>query len=158
MPRKRKEQWRNGDVFTVPQRDGMRSIGQILDTMMANVVTCAFYDIRCAPDCPPAQLSLSPDKLISCVSVAKWHLDSGAWEVVLRGQPLMVDREHWANERYRSQGWVGAIHYDPGIIEDFLDAFYGLVPWDDYHDPHYLDSLLVSPNKKPSNIVLKKRE
>jgi hypothetical protein len=157
MPRKRKQQWDIGDVFAVSQKDGVCSIGQALDLMMPNVATCSFYDIRCPPDYSPAQLCLPPDRLISCLSVARWELDSGAWKVILRGQPLMVDREQWANERFRSRGWEGARIHEPSVVEDFLDAFYGLAPWDVYHDPDYLDSLLISPDKKPHNIILKKR-
>ena len=30
-----------------------------------------------------------------------------------------------------------------------------LAPWDDWHDPFYLDKLLLSPDKKPKNVILK---
>jgi len=42
-------------------------------------------------------------------------------------------------------------------IAEFLNAYYGLVPWDDWADPNYLDKLLISPDKKPKNIIFKNR-
>jgi hypothetical protein len=46
-------------------------------------------------------------------------------------------------------GFVGASVHGSGILNEFVNAFYGLTPWDDWHDPYYLDHLLVSPEKKP---------
>jgi len=42
------------------------------------------------------------------------------------------------------------------IVNEFLNAYYALQPWDDWKDPHYLDSLLVSPDKKPTKLLYKK--
>ena len=33
------------------------------------------------------------------------------------------------------------------IIDDLL-SYFSLAPWDDWHDPEYLDKLLISPDKK----------
>lgn len=36
-----------------------------------------------------------------------------------------------------------------------MNAYFALEPWDDWKDPHYLDSLLVSPDNGPERLVLK---
>jgi len=153
---RRKQQWGIGDVFIVPQKDGMWSIGQVLDLMMPNVVTCAFYDIRCSSDCLDVRLPLPFDKVISSLTVPRWNLDLGAWKVIIRGQPVMLEKKYWANEQFRQRDWVGSHTYTPPVVEGFLNAFYGLEPWDDYYDPNILDSLLISPDKKPKHVILKK--
>ena len=44
---------------------------------------------------------------------------------------------------------IGAKIIGSGIVNEFVEAFYGLVPWDDWKAPHYLDSLLISEAAKP---------
>jgi len=148
MSRRKKQCWSVGDIFSIQGRNGNWSIGQILDRMLPNVVTCAFYALWYSGNTHPEKIELVPDHLISCVSVSCEQLDYGKWKVIGHQQPA-VGRDDWPNEKLRDSGWVGAKIYDAGIIEEFLDAFYGLVPWDDWHDPNYLDQLLVSPEKKP---------
>ncbi len=143
MSGRKKQRWSIGDIFSIQQKDGNWSIGQMLDQMLPNVVTCAFYDLRYS-GAPPERIKLMPCQLISCVSVSCEQLDYGRWKVIAHQQPA-VGRDSWPNEKFRDCGWIGAKIYDAGIIEEFLDAFYRLVPWDDWHDPNYLDRLLVSP-------------
>ena len=156
MSRRKKQRWSVGDIFSIQQRDGNGSIGQILDVMLPNVVTCAFYDLRYSGSTHPQRIQLNQDPLISCVSVSREPLDDGSWKVIAHQQPA-VCRDDWPNETFRDCGWVGAKIYDARIIEEFLDAFYGLTPWDDWHDPNYLDKLLISPEKKPKHLVFKKK-
>jgi hypothetical protein len=47
--------------------------------------------------------------------------------------------------------------YDAGIAEKLLDAYNALVPWDYWHDPAYFDKLLASPERKPMNVLYKKK-
>jgi hypothetical protein len=55
----------------------------------------------------------------------------------------------------RSRGWVGAKVIGSANVADFLAAYHCLVPWDDWKDPSYLDHLLIGPEKKPTNVLLK---
>jgi len=153
MATKKRQQWDVGDLFLIRQQDGLWSAGQILDRMMANVASCAFYAVRVAE---PNSLgpSLPPDSLIAVATVTRDGLDSGAWKVVGHA-PIGVERRLWPNEPFRDVGWIGAKIYDAGIIEEFLDAFHGLVPWDKWKDPNYLDRLLISPDKKPAKLLYK---
>ena len=38
----------------------------------------------------------------------------------------------------------------------FLNATFGLEPWDNWKDPNYLDSLLLDPTTRPADVILKK--
>jgi hypothetical protein len=38
---------------------------------------------------------------------------------------------------------------------EFAEAFRGLIPWDDWADPNYLDKLLISPDLKPKKLRYK---
>ena len=148
--------WQVGDVFIVQQRDGICTIGQILDHMMTNVLSCAFYDIRVPCADVSGTFVLDEGRLIAALSVTREQLDCGKWRVVGH-QPISLNRGVWPNERCREQLWVGAVVYDAAIAEDLLDAYNGLIPWDDWHDPEYLDKLLAAPDRKPKHVVYKKR-
>ena len=40
-------------------------------------------------------------------------------------------------------------------MADFLSAYHKLLPWNHYHDPEYFDKLLISPDRKPLEVLLK---
>jgi hypothetical protein len=61
----------------------------------------------------------------------------------------VVPPEDKPYERLRAQGFVGAKVRGSAVVEEFVNAFYGLMPWDDWYVPDYLDDFLVSPDKKP---------
>lgn len=44
---------------------------------------------------------------------------------------------------------------EAGIVRQFLNAAFGLAPWDDWKDPSYLDSLLLDPATRPAKVVYK---
>lgn len=35
-----------------------------------------------------------------------------------------------------------------------MEAYFGLYPWNGFYEKNYLDRLLVSPNKKPNQVLL----
>jgi len=152
------QDWRVGDIFVVEQRDGVCSIGQVLDMMMKNVVSCAFFDIRVP--CSGGAITtydLRVGHLIAILAVTREQLDFGKWRVIGH-QDVAVDRNLWPNEEFRETKWVGASIHDASIAEELLAAYNGLVPWDDWHDPEYLDKLLTFPDRKPSRVIYKKRK
>jgi len=148
--------WGPGDVFLVPQKDGVCSVGQVLCEMMKNVVSCAFYDIRVPCADAHGYFDLGNDRAIASLSVTKEQLDFGVWKVVGH-QAVGLPREAWPNEECRANRWVGAKFYDAAIAESLLNAYNGLIPWDKYKAPEYLDNLLVNPDRKPKHLLYKKR-
>ena len=61
-------------------------------------------------------------------------------------------------EKLKKANFVGVKVIDSGIIIKFLNAFYGMFPWDHFHDPEYLDKLLVSSKLKPTQRLVFKEK
>ena len=56
-----------------------------------------------------------------------------------------------------SREFVGAKIIGSGIMQKFLDAYFGLIAWDKWQDPNYLDKLLLPGVPRPANAVLVKK-
>jgi hypothetical protein len=153
MTRKRKVSWDPGVVFAVPLPDGSVGIGQAIALMWANVVYCALTDRR-LPSASTHARPLDSDSVVARVALTREQLDYGAWPL-LGEQPPVCAKADFSNERFASQGYVGAVVYDAALAEDFLAAFHALTPWDNWHDPDYLDHWLVSPDRKPRVLQFK---
>lgn len=154
---KKKQTWKPGDTFIVPQSDGVGTIGQVLDHMMTTVVSCAFYDIRVPLKVAQGPFDLDDDLIISGISVTREQLDFNVWKVI-GWQPVALAKRFWPNENTRDQNWVGAEVYDAAVAEELLEAYNGLTAWDDWKDPNFLDTLLANPDRRPKNVVLKRRK
>lgn len=154
MPPKRTQQWAVGDFFTVKLADGSYSIGQIVDVPMPNVVSLAFFDRRLETQISFDSNELTKDEIISLAWVIPSHLDRGVWTVFSSG-PVLVAQDQFPNEAIRAKGWVGSKTYTGAILEAFLNAYYALSAWDQFHDPEYLDRLLISALKKPTRLKFK---
>lgn len=155
MP-KRKVKWVPGDVFVIPLCDGRVAIGQVLDLMMVNQVRVALYDETFpSPEAIVLAQSCQPEHLVSLITSSREQLDYGVWKIV-GNRPVLVPLPQYPNEQFRAQGWVGAKHYDAALVEDFMEAFYALRPWDNWFDPNYFDAFLISPSKKPNRLLLVK--
>ena len=156
MARKKKVQWKPGDLFGVALPDGQYVLGQALGVMgeFTNVVNCAFFDIRFQPSVVSNAPSLELSKLIAVVSTTRDLLDGGYWPIVAHA-PISINKRDWPNEQFARKGYVGAETHGSGIVRNFLSAYYGLFPWNGYKDPEYFDKLLMSPSKKPPNSALK---
>jgi hypothetical protein len=73
-------------------------------------------------------------------------------------RPVSVPKESLPYEALREKNFVGASVRGSGIVNKFLNAFYSLHAWDDWHDPNYLDKLLISPTMKPSSLIYKRNQ
>lgn len=153
MMGKRKQAWSIGDVLMIPQKDGGYAPAQILDHVMKNVVGIALYERRVSKETKYPNLSaLHP---VSVLLTTRDLLDEGMWEVVGK-QRIAVPADKRPYERFRESDWVGSKTYGSGIVRVFLDACFGLAPWDDWKDPNYLDALLLDPTTRPAAVVYKK--
>jgi Immunity protein 26 len=150
---RKKQPWRDGDVFGVSLPDGRFCLGQVLGQMgdYTNVVNCAFFDIQFDASAPPP---LDLHRLIAVLSTTRDLLDGGYWMVVGHA-PVCIPKRNWPNEQFARHDYVGSKTYGSGNVKYFLEAFYGFEPWDAYHDQNYFDKLLISPLKKPPNEKLK---
>ena len=155
IPRKKRQKYKKGDVFVVPLCDGTYSLGQVLspEPKALNSVACAYYSLRIV-DGPildiPTPLPL--DNLISVTLTTPDLLNRATWPVVA-DRTVNVPSKKRPYERYRSKEWVGAKIIGSGIIRQFLNAYFGLAPWDAMDDPNYYESLLLDPSLKPSGLI-----
>lgn len=156
MPRgKKKKTWGPGDNFLVPLEDDTYGQGQVLsyeeDAM--NSVICAFSSIRFEK--LPTHLDVIPEEsLVAIIFVTRDQLDYGGWPIVNRG-PIISWEKYIDIRQMRSRGFIGTKIIGTFNAETLLNAYHGLVFWDDFHDPEYLDKLLISPDRKPADVLLK---
>ena len=142
-----------GDVFSVELSDGHYATGQVVgrEREVLNSITCAFFNAKLAE--PTTGLDFA-GALISCLFVTADLLNRGKWKIT-GNEPTAVAQKDQPYEQFRSNGWVGAKMIGSGNVKEFLNAYHGLCYWDDWHDPTYLDSLLIDPSAKPKALKLK---
>ncbi|MGG8166425.1 hypothetical protein PGO42_06635 [Klebsiella aerogenes] len=104
---------------------------------------------------PNEEPVLSNDELISVLFVTRDLLDSGAWKVFSSSSKDFSLSKYFDISSLRNVGFVGVKIIGSGLIIELLNACYMLSLWNDYANPDYLDSLLLSPDKKPKNVLLK---
>lgn len=157
MPRAR-QKWTVGDVFTIATLDGKHVACQLVgrEAEVLNSVSVAIFDQRFDAPAEAMGADLNEARAFAIVFTTRDLLDGGTWKVVAH-RPVEVSPGSLPFEHTRASGWLGAEVIGSGIVVDFVNAYFGLAPWDDWHDPSFLDKLLVSPDKKPSNVRLKGR-
>ena len=143
--------FRPGDIFGVPLPDGSMATGQVLslEPEAINSVGCLFLaavvsaegKLVGAPE-PVAALLVTPDLL-----------KKGVWPVKSKA-PALFPPEEAPYEQFRSLGWVGAKIVGSANVQEFMAAYHGHCPWDAWHDPSYLDSLLLPGVSRPTTAVL----
>jgi len=146
----KKKQWDSGSVFLIPLKDGTECIGQVIrrEKSVLNSVAIALFDMKGKWSSGQSLPSLRAEDIFSAILATKDLLDSGRW-VVLDEEIISVSDDMRPYENLRETGFIGAKVRGSGLVEEFANAFYGLVPWDDWYVPDYLDGFLVSPDKKP---------
>lgn len=152
-----KQTWKASDVFLIPNADGQFTPGQVIahEKRTLHSASCAFFDQRVASLDEARTLKLDLTKCFSALLVTPDGLDEGVWPVV-GNQPIVLPKKFWPYDELLSKKKRGAIVEGSGIVNDFLDAFYALRAWDDWFKPDFLDGMLLSPEKKPKNLMLVK--
>jgi hypothetical protein len=150
-----KVRWNEGSIFLVPLSDGRCAIGQVLNRTprALNSAICAFYELRVSPGAKVAPEDLDVQRLLSLQFVTTDLLAYGVWPLVGEAPPRHLELMTRLPALERA-GYVGAKVIGSAIIREFLEAYDGLRPWDDYADAQYFEKLLVSPDKKPARVVL----
>lgn len=143
-----------GDVFAVQLSNGNFSIGQILDFRWKNCVRCALFDeVLSNIQLKNVNELCKNEDLISLIECTIEQLYYDVWKIVGNKQ-ILIPQEKYPNEQYKNNKWIGSKTYDAALIEDFLNAYNALQPWDDWADPNYFDKFLVIMSKKPDNLIL----
>lgn len=160
-PKRKKTAWSIGDVFAISLNNGKYALGHVLSQRLPNTIRIALYDevIDSLEGNDINTLCREAD-LISLIEVTKEQIDFGVWKVI-GNKPTIIPVIRHANEQYRNAdpylNGVGSGIYDAAIAEDFVNAFYALLPWDDWYKPDVLDELLINASKKPTNLIYKKK-
>lgn len=154
MARKR-QKWAVGDLFLVPTSDGRFGVGQVIGgKAILNSVSIALFCDRCAGPDDALEVNLSRANAFSALFVTRDLLDSGTWQVV-GNRPVLFSQSELPWEHTRTRNWVGAKVSGSANVGRLVNAYFGLAAWDDWHDPKFLDSLLLSPDRKPPHVLLK---
>ncbi len=139
--------YKPGMVYAVPLADGTFGVAQAGEAMWPNIIYVALYLDR-HPDVPAGIPSLQRENVVSLVATWKKSLNKGAW-LPLGITTQAVARHEFPNEAVAGVGYVGAKHYDAGILAEFLSACHGLLPWNVMADPTYYDRLLAPGITRP---------
>lgn len=145
-----------GDIFLVPTCAGDFVPGQVIALEKRGMlcISCGLFDQRVSGADEAKHLSLDEKKCFSTLLATPSSLNDG-WSII-KNERLIIHKRLFPFEKELSKKrGIGSKIYDPGIIEAFVDAFYGLKPWDMYFRPDYFDKMLISPAKKPSNLIYK---
>ena len=146
--------WKSGDVFAVPLKNGSFAIGQVLDSRIINCLRCVFYcETIDNLDKIEIQKLCQKKDMISLVEVTREQLDYNVWKVI-GNKPISIPLEKFPNEDFRNNEWIGSITYDAALAEDFLNAFYCQIPWNDWFNPNFLDEFLIDISLKPKKLIL----
>ncbi|MBF2517575.1 Imm26 family immunity protein [Listeria marthii] len=156
MTKRKKQVWGVGDLFTISLLDGSFCIGRVVgfEPDALNSAICAFYAHR-VNEIPEVEPILYENELISLLFVNRDLLDSGDWKVFSMASTEFPINKYIKLDELRRDGFINVTSRGSGIIVSLMNAYYSLVPWNSFHDPNYLDSLLISIDKKPNKVVLK---
>lgn len=151
MSRKEKQSWAIGNVFLLPLKDGESCLGQVVgrEPGLLNSVAIALFDSKKAWAAEDHFPALSIDLAFSAIYVTRDLLDSGRWAII-EDQRVGIPEEMKPYENLRNNGFISAKVRGSANVEEFANAFYGLMPWDDWHEPDYLDAFLLFSDRKPT--------
>lgn len=154
----KRQKWQAGDKFLVPLKDGTFAQGQVVTAAMEamNSALCVFSLARYNEK----PLFLHAPKLedsIAVLFVTRAWLDSGRRQVV-GNEPNVWCADYINFDKLEEKGFVGAKIIGSAIVGNLLNAFHCLEPWNDFHDPRFLDGLLLSPNLKPASVLLRRKD
>ncbi|HEU0153957.1 MAG TPA: hypothetical protein VFQ84_11510 [Arenimonas sp.] len=146
-----------GMVYAVPLADGAFGLAQAGGLMMPNVVYVALFLDRfdTLPSGPPP---LAPARVVSLAATWRRNLNRGDWLALGVAAPVPGLDPH-PTEALAASGYVGATHYDAGLLSEFLSACHGALPWNVMHDPAFFQAMLLPGLARPAQaVVLGERE
>lgn len=151
---KRTLKWQPGDVFAVPLTDGSFGFVQAVAQVMAHAIDFAVLSTRSST--PTATATASEVDASSIIAVhAAWRqaITGGYWGKVLRTK-LLISPSQCPNQKLveHSNG-IGTRHSSVGLVEAYLSACHGLIPWN-VHKAHSFDDYLVQSVSRPSSAYL----
>lgn len=139
-----------GMVCGVPQKDSVLLVGQVLDFPMKRVMSIVLFQHR-VPVTPLAEsVQLHAMHVLSAVTAFADGLERGYWPLIRKEDELALPQSQWPNEATRAKDWVGLEVHNSILVEDFVNAWAGLIPWRSYAaTPDCFDTMLFPGVQRP---------
>ena len=152
---KRRKKWAVGDYFGIPVGDNEYALGQVasVEPQAMNSIVCALFALRRKIEEIDIG-DIDTNNPISIIFSTRDLLDSGGWPVVASGAPLKVGN-FIDLEDLKKKGFVGVKIIGSSNVNLFMNACFGLYPWDGMHDKGYFDKMLIDLNRRPASIIYK---
>ena len=152
--RKKKQVWQSGDIFSVELEDGSYCLGLILlsDLEKFDGPLCALSTNKVSDLSNISEIEEADIK--SVLFTSSDQLDKSGWQVVGH-QSIKIYEKYYA--RYLEDGFtmIGVELIGSGIVRRFMDACFGLYPWDGFFEKDFLDKLLLAGVKRPDQVIFK---
>ena len=143
-------------TYAVPLVDGSYGLAQAGAAMFPTVIYVALFSERFAT--LPAEIpGLDPSQLISLTATWRKNLNKGEWVPLGLAELTPGLLEH-PTAALAAGGYVGAKHYDAGLLSEFLSACHWALPWNVMHDPTYYEKLLMPGAARPDKAVILSEE
>ncbi|MCC8561297.1 hypothetical protein, partial [Xanthomonas perforans] len=148
----RRPSYKPGMVYAVPLVDGSFGLAQAGSPMFPNVIYVAlFLDLFLA--LPTEIPRLDASRVISLTATWRKNLNRGEWIPLGISEPTLDLLKH-PTQALAGVGYLGAKHYDAGLLSEFLSTCHGLLPWNVMYDPAYYEKLLLSRCARPEKVVV----
>lgn len=136
--RPKKQNWKVGDVFSIPLSDGSYGFGQILDEQYKIGISCALFELK-SPTMDKPVKEICGTKVISVLHTTANLLNNFHWRVFGNFNPVTKGSSGSSGE----VNAVGSSSYSPNVLGHLLEAYYGLAPWNSMKDENYYDKMLL---------------
>lgn len=142
--------WKPGAVYGLPLTDGSFGVCQAIEAMWPTVIYIAVFSHRfehLPAEVPP----LNRDDVLSLGATWRPQLNNGSLPFLGSAAPVVSKRD-FPNEAFSEIGYVGAQHSDIGLYSDFLDACFGLTPWNTMFEEDWWENYLNTKHPRPPAI------
>ncbi len=139
---------RQADFFLVPLLDGQFGLGQVVTTdgTPENTCLCLLSDRKIDRDAP--QKPIATPEMISLLLVETAHFKNTTWPII--GFETLPDVGAIFNWRKaKEDGFATLTPHDPAVVEAFVNACFGLFPWNGFAGEDFFDAFLINPDRRP---------
>lgn len=139
---------RQGQVFAVPLRDGMVGLGQVVSVNHRGVACALFPKKARTHDELLENVDETLKSPLTILVITGVYIRTGHYAVI-------TDKEVDYSEFAVPTDGKGASHTDD-MLEEFLQAYFGLDPWDGMYRPDYFERKLIPGRPVPPTVRYKR--
>ena len=147
---------KEGQVFYIKLGDSDFASGQLLKENKKSVIclTVALFAYRASTVQELESLGYHEEDCFSTILVTSDIFDYN-WNQEGTVKKMSISKKNYPFRKELLKDGVGVKMVNPKVLLDFVQAYFGLLPWDYYHDPLYFDKLLLDQSRKPNNLIYK---